>query len=152
MKTLVLGLGNPILTDDSVGFRVIQELRARFSRPSLTLMESSASGLTLLDLIAGYDKVIFVDAIQTEGGQAGTIYRLGTEDLGDTRHLASSHGIDLVTVLELGKRLEIALPQEIIIFAIEVADVNTFSEGCTPEVEKAIPLAVGMVAEELGGN
>ena len=152
MKTLVLGLGNPILTDDSVGFRVIQELRARFSRPNLTLMESSASGLTLLDLITGYDKVIFIDAMQTEGGQAGKIYRLNTENLGDTCHLASSHGINLAIALELGKRLGIALPQEIIIFAIEVVDVNTFSERCTPEVEKAIPLAVSMVAEELSGG
>ena len=149
MKTLVLGLGNPILGDDSVGFRVIQELRAGFSRPGLTLMESSASGLGLLDLITGYDKVIIIDAIQTKGGQAGKIYRLNTENLSDTRHLASSHGVNLATALELGKKLGIALPQQIIIFAIEVVDVTTFSEKCTPEVEKAIPLAVSMVAKEL---
>ena len=152
MKTLVLGLGNPILGDDSVGFRVIQELRAKFSRPDLTLMESSASGLTLLDLITGYDKVIIIDAIQTEGGHAGKIYRLNTENLSDTRHLGSPHSINLATALELGKKLGIALPQEIIILAIEVVDVTTFSEKCTPEVEKAIPLAVSMIAEELGGD
>ncbi|MFB0559214.1 MAG: hydrogenase maturation protease [Dehalococcoidales bacterium] len=152
MKTLVLGLGNPILSDDSVGFRVIQGLRARFSRPGLTLMESSASGLGLLDLIIGYDRVIFIDAIQTEDGQAGKIYRLNTENLGGTCHLASSHGINLATAVELGEKLGMALPQQIIIFAIEVVDVTTFSERCTPEVEKAVPLAVSMIAEELGGD
>jgi len=152
LKTLVLGLGNPILGDDSVGFRVIQELKDKFSRPGLTLIESSASGLGLLDLITGYDKVIIIDAIQTEGGQAGKIYRLNTENLGGTRHLGSSHSINLATALELGKKLGIALPQQIIIFAIEVVDVTTFSEKCTPEVEKAIPLAVSMIAEELGGD
>ncbi len=150
MKTLVLGLGNPILSDDSVGFRVVQGLKDKFSRPGLTLMESSASGLGLLDLITGYDKVIFIDAIQTEGGQAGKIYRLNTENLGDTRRLGSTHGINLATALELGKRLGVALPQDIIIFAVEVVDVTNFSEKCTPEVEKAIPLAVSMIAEELG--
>ena len=152
MKTLVLGLGNPILSDDSVGFRVTQELRARLNRPGLTLMESGTSGLGLLDLITGYDKVIIIDAIQTEDGQAGEIYRLNSENLSDTRHLGSSHSINLATALELGKKLGIALPQQIIIFAIEVVNVTTFSEKCTPEVEKAIPLAVNMIAKELSGD
>jgi len=152
LKTLVLGLGNPIFSDDSVGFRVIQGLRDKFSRPGLTLMESSASGLGLLDLVTGYDRVIIIDAIKTEGGQAGEIYRLNAENLSGTRHLASSHDINLATAFELGKKLGIALPQEITIFAVEVVDVTTFSEKCTPEVEKAIPLAVTMIAEELGGD
>ena len=149
MKTLVLGLGNPILSDDSVGFRVVQELRARFNKPNLTLVESSASGLNLLDLITGYDKLIIIDAIKTEGGEAGKIYRLGAENLGAIRHSASPHDINLPTALELGKKLGAVLPQQIIILAIEVVDVTTFSEKCTPEVAKAIPLAVSMVAEEL---
>ena len=149
MKTLVLGLGNPILSDDGVGFRVVQELKARFSKPNLTLVESSASGLNLLDLITGYDKLIIVDAIKTEGGEAGKIYRLGAENLGAVRHSASPHDINLATTLELGRKLGAVLPQQIIILAIEVADVTTFSEKCTPEVERAIPLAVSMVAGEL---
>lgn len=202
MKTLVLGLGNPILSDDSVGFRVIQQLKASFDKtipfqerrveegriqgspqkesfcgvkilscitnspyqgdkkgdevtkhkPDLTLMESSASGLTLLDLISGYDKVIIVDAIKTEGGEAGKIYKLGADALGAIRHYASPHDINLATALELGKKLGAALPQQIIIFAIEAVDVTTFSEKCTPEVEKAIPLAASMVAEELNSS
>jgi hydrogenase maturation protease len=149
LKTLVLGLGNPILSDDSVGFRVVQELKARFNKPNLTLVESSASGLSLLDLITGYDKLIIVDAIKTEGGEAGKIYRLGAENLGAIRHSASPHDINLATALELGRKLGVALPQQITILAIEVVDVTTFSEKCTPEVDRAIPLAVSMVAEEL---
>lgn len=149
MKTLVLGLGNPILSDDSVGFRVVQELKTRFNKPDLTLVESSASGLSLLDLITGYDKLIIVDAIKTEGGEAGKIYRLGAENLGAIRHSASPHDINLATALELGRKLGVALPQQITILAIEVVDVTTFSEKCTPEVDRAIPLAVSMVAEEL---
>jgi len=135
-----------------VGFRVVQGLKAEFSRHDLTLMESSAAGLGLLDLITGYDRVIIIDAIKTEGGQAGKIYRLNAENLSNTRHYASPHDINLATALELGKKLGIALPRQIIIFAIEVVDVTNFSEKCTPEVEKAIPLAVSMIAEELSGD
>jgi len=149
LKTLVLGLGNPILSDDSVGFRVVQELRTRFDKPSLTLVESSASGLSLLDLITGYDKLIIIDAIKTTGGEAGKVYRLGEEGLGTIRHSASPHDVNLATALELGRKLGADLPQQITIIAIEVVDVTTFSEKCSPEVTKAVPLAVSMVTEEL---
>jgi len=149
LKTLVLGLGNPILSDDSVGFRVIEQLKARFDKPGLTFAESSASGLSLLEVITGYDKLIIVDAIQTKGGQAGEIYRFTLDDFIDTRHSNSPHGLDLATAIELGKKLGEPLPQQIVIFAIEVADVTNFSESCTPEVKKAIPQAVAMVVKEL---
>jgi len=149
VRTLVLGLGNPILSDDSVGFRVVEQLRARFDKPGLTFVESSTSGFSLLEEIIGYDKLIIVDAIQTQGGQAGEIYRFTLEDSMETRHSTSPHGVNLATAIELGKKLGEHLPQQIVIFAVEVADVTHFSERCTPEVEKAIPLAVDLAASEL---
>ena len=152
MKTLVLGLGNPILSDDSVGFRVIEQLKARFDKPGLAFVESSASGLSLLEVIIGYDKLIIVDAIQTQGGQAGEIYRFTLDDSIETRHSTSPHGVNLATAIELGKKLGEPLPQQIVICAIEVANVTSFSERCTPKVEKAIPLAVDMVAKELDND
>jgi hydrogenase maturation protease len=149
LKTLVLGLGNPILSDDSVGFRVVEALEGRFDQERVTVMASSLAGLSLLDLLLGYDRVIIIDSIQTKGGKVGEVYRLDAKDFDSARHAASPHDIDLLTALELGKRLGLAIPQEIVIFAIEVADVTTFSESCTPEVEPAIPLAAAMVSEEL---
>ena len=151
MKTLVLGLGNPILRDDGVGIRVAHEVANRLDDPQVTVAESSAAGLTLLDSITGYDKVIIIDAIQTEKGQAGRIYRMKPDDLCITRHLSSAHQINLITALELGKMLNLAMPEEITVFAIEAEDVATFSEECTPEVAKAIPQVVKMVLEDLVG-
>ena len=149
MKTLVLGLGNPILSDDGVGLQVVRQLKDRFDKPDLGFVESSTAGLDLLDLIAGYDKLIIIDAIKTEGGEAGQIYKLSLEELRPTYHLASPHDINLATALELGRRLGMALPQEIVIFAIEVVDVTTFGEKCTPIIETAITKAVRLVAKEL---
>jgi len=149
MKTLVLGLGNPILSDDGVGLQVVRQLKDRFDKPDLGFVESSAAGLDLLDQIAGYDKLIIIDAIKTEGGEAGQIYKLSLEELSQTYHLASPHDINLATALELGRRLGMALPQEIVIFAIEVVDVTTFGEKCTPIIEAAITKAVRLVAKEL---
>jgi len=151
MKTLVLGLGNPILSDDGVGIKVAHEVANQFNSPQVTVAETNTAGLSLLDSIVGYDKVIIIDAVQTRKGHAGQIYRMGLQDFSSTKHFSSPHQINLVTALELGKMLDLAMPQEITIFAVEAKDITNFSEKCTPEVERAIPEAVKMVLEDLTG-
>jgi len=151
MKTLVLGLGNPILSDDGVGIKVAHEVANQLNSPQVTVAETSGAGLSLLDSIVGYDKVIIIDAIQTKKGQAGQIYRMGAEDVSPTKHFSSPHQINLVTALELGKMLNLAMPQKITIFTVDAKDITSFSEKCTPEVEQAIPEVVKMVLEELAG-
>ena len=151
MKTLVLGLGNPILCDDGVGIRVAHEVGNRLDNPHVTVAETSAAGFSLLDSIVGYDKVIIIDAIQTEKGQAGQIYHMESADFSLTKHLSSPHQINLATALELGKMLNMTMPREISIFAVEAKDIASFSETCTPEVEQVIPEAVEMVMDELVG-
>lgn len=144
-------MGNPILSDDGVGFRIVEELENRYDEREVTVIATDLAGLSLLDLILGYDKVIIIDSIQTGEGKVGQVYRLDAEDFTTTRHAASPHDVNLATALELGKRLGLSVPREIVIIAIEVQDVTTFGESCTPKVERAIPAAVKMVARELAG-
>jgi len=151
MKTLVLGMGNPILSDDGVGIKVAQEVGKQLNHPQVTIAETSEAGLRLLDSIVGYDKVIIIDAVQTEKGQVGQIYRMEPQDFSSAKYFPSPHQINLTTALELGKMLNLAMPQKITIFAVEAKDVTSFSEKCTPEVEQAIPEVVKMVLEELVG-
>jgi hydrogenase maturation protease len=153
MKTVVLGLGNPILCDDGVGNRIALELEGILGqRQDVTVMETSMSGLSLIDLLAGYDKAIIVDAIQTGKGKVGQIYRLTPDAFNDTRHASSPHDVNFATALELGNQLGMAMPKKIVIFAIEVADISTFTEKCTPEVSRAIPACIKMITRELNGN
>jgi hydrogenase maturation protease len=151
MKTLVLGIGNPILSDDGVGIRVAREVGEKLNDPQITVAETSEAGLRLLDSIVGYDEVIIIDAVQTEKGQAGQIYRLEPQDFSSAKYFSSPHQINLVTSLELGNALNLAMPQKITIFAVEAKDITTFSEKCTREVEQAIPKVVNMVLGELVG-
>lgn len=148
---LIVGLGNPILSDDSVGIRVAQVLKDRLSQPEITVMETSIAGLDFLDLLVGYDKAIIIDAIQTGKGKVGQVYRLEPGTFATTLHSSTPHDVNFATALELGKRLGLALPRQIIIFAIEVEDVTTFGERCTPGVEQAIPVVADMVIQELNG-
>ena len=150
LKTIVLGLGNPILSDDSVGIRVALALEGRFDPERVTVMGSSLAGLSLLDLLLGYDRSIIIDSIQTKEGKVGEVYRLGAGDFATTRHTVSPHDVNLGTALELGKRLELELPREIAIFAIEVQDVTTFGI-CSTKMEQ-IPKVVEMVAREPEGE
>lgn len=152
MKTLVLGLGNPILTDDGVGIRVAQALADKLDPQEAAVTETSMAGLHLLDLLVDFDRVVIIDAIQTKKGKPGQIHRLEPEALNITRHAATTHDIDFGTALELGRRLGLAMPQEIIIFGVEAEDVTTFNEVCTPEVERAIPLCAEIVREVVEGG
>ena len=65
MRTLILGLGNPILTDDGVGVLVVEEVRSRLPKDTpIDITEVSVGGLTLMESMSGYDRVILVDAFQ----------------------------------------------------------------------------------------
>jgi hydrogenase maturation protease len=149
LKTLILGLGNPILCDDGVGPAVAHEVETRLDPEAATVLEASLGGLNLLDLMVGYERVIIIDAIKTEGGRPGQIYRLDPQALKTTRYAASPHDVNLMTALELGKKLGLAMPREIIIFAVEVEDTVNFREECTPAVAAAIPVGADMVMQAL---
>lgn len=154
MKTLVLGIGNTILSDDGVGPRVAQLVRWALGNagyPAVTVMETAVSGLSLLDLLVGYERAIVIDAVQREGGEVGHVYRLTRKDFGVVSQTPPPHRMDLFTAIGLGESMALPMPREVVIYAIEVADLTTFDERCTPAVEAAIPLAASKVLEELRG-
>jgi len=136
--TLVLGLGNPILRDDGVGIKVAREIGRRLISSSIDVREASVAGLGLLELIQGYTKVVLIDSIQIKGGVPGEIFLLDLNDLKHTIRLSSPHDVNFATAIGLGKKLGLNLPGEIRIYAIQVEDISTFGENCSPSVEKAI--------------
>ena len=153
MKTLVLGIGNPILGDDGVGVRVAQELAELIKDDdAIAVDDASIGGLILLDFIAGYEKVILIDAIKTEGGEPGEIYRLSPEDFTSSVHLGTSmHDVNFPTVIETGKKfMPDEMPRAIAIFAIEVELIDEFTEELTPRVKEAVPKIVDLILGELG--
>jgi len=138
-KLLFLGLGNPILSDDAVGIRVVDKIKSIMGDSNgIDFVTGSMAGLRILDVIQGYDELVIVDAIE-KGGEPGTLYKIPIEDLESTLHLTSLHSINLVTAIELGRKMSLKIPKRISIYGIEVKDVVKFSEKMTPEVEGSIP-------------
>jgi hydrogenase maturation protease len=156
VKTLVLGLGNPILTDDGVGVKVAEAVRARLPEGApVEVAEVSVGGLTLMEAMVGYERAILIDAIQLPGDRPGKIRRMSLPDLeaiSPTQHSASPHDASLVTALRAGELLGLPLPEEITIFAIQVQNVSDFSEEPTEAIAAAIPQAALAVLAEIERN
>jgi hydrogenase maturation protease len=150
MKTVILGMGNTILADDGVGIYIVREFGRQYSYEDVDVKESSLAGINVVELLAGYDKAIVVDAIRTDEAQPGKVYTLTPDDFEVSKHYASAHHINFSSALELGKQLGEDIPDQIIIFAVEVKDIETFSEQCTTqEVREAIPKVVQMIKNEV---
>ncbi|NLL19148.1 MAG: hydrogenase maturation protease [Clostridia bacterium] len=139
-KTIVIGLGNPILADDGVGIVTVERIAQQVEHPLVDFQWCSLAGFELLDLLVGYDKAIIVDSIKTGKYPVGQVMELEADSLMSTVRLASVHDINLATALELGRMLALPVPAEITIYVVEVADNTTFREGCCREVAAAVPL------------
>ena len=151
MRTLVLGIGNPILGDDGVGFHIAQELAKEIKDENIDVKGTSVGGLNLLELIVGYDKVIIIDAIMTESGEAGEVYQLRLEDIGEpAQSIISAHHLSLLTMIKLGRELfPKKMPEEVAILAVGIQEVAKVTEEMTGKVKEAIPRAVNLVLEEM---
>jgi len=150
MKTLVLGLGNPLVSDDSVGLRVAAALKPLLAdRPDVEVSEDHWGGLRLMERMIGFDRAVIIDAICT-GAAPGTLHRLTTGDIA-TQRSASAHDVNLPTALAFGRQAGVNLPRDdrVFLVGIEAADILTFSEQLTPAVEAAIPQAVEVVLRTL---
>ena len=139
MKTLILGLGNTILSDDGVGIKVVQELKKRLKPESgIDVVGGGIAGIALLDEIAGYDKLVLIDSIKTGKSEPGTLHKLTPEDFDTAEHLTYSHGVNFSTIVKFGEKLGYKMPGVIDVYAIEIEDNTTFGEKLTPQVDEKI--------------
>jgi hydrogenase maturation protease len=148
LKTIIIGLGNPSFSDDGAGCLVARALKNEIGSADVTCLEASITGLDVLNIIADFQKAIIVDAVQTQAGKPGSLYRVSVDQLSSSKE-GSPHKINLITSLELAKNLGFPLPDSIILFGIEASDIDNPQEGCTPQVEAAIPGCVKKIMAEI---
>jgi hydrogenase maturation protease len=153
---LILGLGNPLLGDDGVGWRVAEEIAAHIGAddrsPSRVEVDYHAGGgLSLMERLVGYDRAIIIDAMNLGQEPTGRVTCFRLEELQDpfAGHLASTHETNLQTALEFGRSIDAHLPKEILIVAIESPRIYELTETLSPPVAQAVPLAVQQVLSRL---
>lgn len=149
-KTIVLGCGNVLASDDGVGIKVIRELARLPLAGGVKLVEAGVAGIGILDYFDGQDKAIIIDAILADR-EPGTIVCFQGGDLPSKNMMPwSLHGMGLLEALQLGYRVEPQrMPKELVIMGIQVKDLDRWKEGLSPEVEAAVPKAVEAVLKEL---
>ncbi len=145
-QLLLLGLGNDILTDDSIGLRVVRRLERELSgSPRIDVRETSEMGLALLDFITGYSTVVIVDSIQTGQAAPGFVHQLDPASLKQLTG-RTPHFLGVGETLALGNELGLEMPRHLKILAIEVQDPLTVGTSLTPALEAALPAIVQRVA------
>ena len=151
--TLVIGLGNPILGDDGVGWAVAEEVVRRIGdgHQAVEVDCVALGGLNLMERMVGYDRVVLVDAIVTGRQPTGTTTSFPLHDLPGNAagHTASAHDACLKTALAMGHAMGAPLPKAITVVAVESRHVNTFSDRLSPEVAAAVPVAASLVMDAL---
>jgi hydrogenase maturation protease len=157
-STLIIGLGNPILGDDGVGWKVVEELSTQFGVPlgeefqtlnveRLTFDCASLGGLSLMERMLGYERVVLIDSLETGQNPVGTVRVFPLDSLTDPTagHSASAHDTTLMTALKTAQAMGLSVPTSVDVVAIEAKNVYDFSEDLSPAVAKAVPLTVQAV-------
>ncbi len=151
----IIGLGNVLAGDDGVGILAARRLKARLGKQQADLVEVQVEvieaelvGLEVLDLMEGADVVMLVDAARS-GHPPGTLHRLEVSDgpIGKTLFPHSTHALNAVDALELGRTLG-TLPPRVIVFGIEAGTLRA-GEALSPEVARALEEVAERLAREV---
>ena len=154
MKTLIIGLGNPILGDDGVGWMVAQQVAQKIGGdPCIEVDCLSVGGLSLMERMTGFERVILIDSIYTGQHPVGTIttFLLGALPDLSAGHTTAAHDTSLRTALNVGRSMNILLPDDnnVQVVAIEAENVYDFSEELSSSVAAAVPQAAATVIKLL---
>jgi len=152
-KTLVIGLGNPILGDDGVGWVIANEIEATLgnSEQNVDVDCLALGGLSLMERMIGYQRIILIDSLNTGKHPQGSVMTFTLEDMIDLTngHTFAVHDMSIKTALVLGRKLGASLPadKDVHIVAIEAQHVYDFKEELSPTITSAKPAAIQLVLD-----
>lgn len=151
MKTIVIGLGNPILGDDGVGWCVAEELRQQI-KPEMKVDVDclSLGGISLMERLIGYERAILIDAFISEQEPGSiTVSKLSELPNYSAFHIASVHDTSLQNAIKLGKSLGAKLPDDVTVVGISAKYVYDFSEELSQPVSNSVQKATKIVINML---
>lgn len=147
MRTLILALGNPILSDDRIGWEVADRLAERTGQ--IDIIKSSGATMDIIPKLTGYEQVVVIDAVKFGSVSPGQVHRFSLDDLASTVRPSSPHDINFATAFKMAKQWGYDIPGDIRIYGIEVNELLKFSENCTPQVAEKLDEIVEYIANDL---
>jgi len=150
-KDIVLGLGNPLMSDEGIGIHLIEQLsvlKKNFSH--VDFIDAGTAGISILHLIANRRKAIIIDCAKMQTAP-GTIRRFSPQQVESIKTLThySCHEVDILQIVGICRQLGQS-PNEIVFFGIEpqtVAPGQTLSQMLAAKMEHYVHL----VHKELTG-
>ena len=142
----VIGLGNCYRRDDGVGVAVAAAMDD-LAWPNVVVTTGIAEPVGVLEAWTGAGLAVVVDAAIATPAAPGRIHRYQLDEVPTQVEGLSSHSIDLGRTHALAQALGRA-PGAVVVFAVEAADTGP-GDGLTPQVARAVPVVVGMVAAEI---
>ena len=152
MKTIIVGLGNPILGDDGVGWKIAEEVREQLNSLPTPLQKGEGSevdveflslgGISLMEHLIGYERAILVDAVSSDQ-ENGSIIVSNLDEMPDYSafHITSAHDTSLQNALKLGRSMGAKLPKDVIIVGIATDQIYDFSDTLSLPVARAVSKA-----------
>ena len=147
--TIVLGLGNPLMSDEGIGVYLINRLSDfSDSYPNVDFIDAGTGGLSLLHLFDGRKKAVIIDCANMEE-EPGTIKKFTPEQVKSIKQLAhqSLHEQDLIKIIDMAKMLN-QCPEEIVIFGIQPENVS-LGQIFSIELEQKIDEYLNVICKEL---
>jgi len=150
MQTLILGMGNKLFGDDGVGIVVAERLQEILVENDQIKIESTNwGGFRIIDLLTGYNYAIVIDSINTGMKPIGFIHKWDYTDLINSVRMISFHDVNFATAVSLAKKLNISMPENIIVYGIEINLTNHFSEGLSEIIKQSATQCVELVLNDL---
>jgi len=147
VKTLILGLGNILLSDEGVGVHVVHLLRERYQFPQVEVLDGGTLALDLLPYVEDTDRLLIVDAVQMDA-PPGTVARLAGEEVPAVLNLKYSPHQMGVSDLLAAARLLGRYPAELVLWGIQPASLDVGLE-LSPAVAAQVETVVQNVLAEL---
>ena len=140
-ETLILGIGNTLLTDEGAGIHALNHLQASCpDTPNLTFIDGGTLSFTLAVWIEDCDNLIVFDAAELHQ-PAGTVQTfVGSamdEFLGTTKR--SPHEVGLLDLMDIARLTE-HLPENRALIGIQ-PDIMKWGMEPTPAVQNALDTA-----------
>jgi hydrogenase maturation protease len=146
--TLILGVGNLILSDEGVGVRVVERLAQTHCLPErVRLLDGGTLGLDLLYYLEGVENLLIVDAVEM-GKEPGALLRMEGDQVPSFLSIKMSpHQIGIPDMLFAAK-LKGLYPQNVVLWGVQPADLTVGLE-LSPVVASQLEVLVDKVSEEL---
>lgn len=150
MSKVVIGFGNPLLSDEGVGINVIQQLE-ELELPNTDIIDGGTQGWVLFNLVEQYDKIIIIDAIKS-GNQTGNLYTMRASEIFENsskKYDLTIHDFNLLNIFSIMARVYTPdVLEKIVVIGVEVNDMN-LNLKLSPEIKEKVPEIVDIVLDNL---